>query len=105
MDTSKKCRSAVWKKSKARVDFPNSSEIEVNIVRVAELVDTQISEFKSAIFPVVSDWVPSAREAALALSIREAILSLEKTKDSFRSKELGVLRQRLELVLVRLGGP
>ena len=35
------------------------------------------------------------REAALAESIRESIIVLEKTKRSFRSKELGVLRERL----------
>jgi len=35
------------------------------------------------------------REAALAESIRESIVVLEKTKRSFRSKELGVLRERL----------
>ncbi len=42
------------------------------------------------------------REAALAATIRETIHDLEATKDSFRSKKLGVLRQRLRLVLDRL---
>ena len=45
------------------------------------------------------------REAELALAIREAITDLEKTKDSFRSKNLGQLRGRLEKVLVRLEDP
>jgi hypothetical protein len=39
------------------------------------------------------------REAALAQTIREVIEILEKTKSSFRSKELGILRQRLSDVL------
>lgn len=45
------------------------------------------------------------REAALAMTIREAIQTLEETKGSFRSKHLGVLRQRLGQVLTRLEGP
>lgn len=45
------------------------------------------------------------READLALAIREAVQDLEKTKDSFRSKQLGELRVRLEQVLARLEGP
>jgi PAS domain S-box-containing protein len=45
------------------------------------------------------------REGELALAIREAILDLEKSKDSFRSKNLGQLRLRLEKVLQRLEGP
>ncbi len=35
------------------------------------------------------------REAALQQTIREVIVVLEKTKRSFRSKELGLLRERL----------
>lgn len=42
------------------------------------------------------------REATLATAIRETIRELESTKGSFRSKQLGVLRQRLLLVLDRL---
>ncbi|HWA26917.1 MAG TPA: PAS domain-containing protein [Lacunisphaera sp.] len=42
------------------------------------------------------------REAALALAIREAVQAIESTKDSFRSKQLGTLRQRLLQVLDRL---
>ena len=45
------------------------------------------------------------RQTALVEAIHEAIHSLEKTKGSFRSKELGVLRQRLGSVLDRLEGP
>lgn len=45
------------------------------------------------------------REAALAATIREAIQTLEATKGSFRSKNLGVLRQRLGQVLARLERP
>lgn len=45
------------------------------------------------------------RESALAQTIREVIQTLEKTKDSFRSKDLGELRQRLGIVLTRLEGP
>jgi PAS domain S-box-containing protein len=35
------------------------------------------------------------REAALSLTIKEVIQVLEKTKQSFRSKDLGILRERL----------
>jgi PAS domain S-box-containing protein len=42
------------------------------------------------------------REATLVTAIRETIAELEATKNSFRSKQLGVLRQRLQLVLDRL---
>lgn len=42
------------------------------------------------------------REAMLATAIRETISELEATKNSFRSKQLGVLRQRLLMVLDRL---
>jgi PAS domain S-box-containing protein len=45
------------------------------------------------------------REAELAAAIREAIRELERTKDSFRSKNLGELRVRLAKVLARLEGP
>ena len=45
------------------------------------------------------------REAALGQTIREVIQTLEKTKDSFRSKDLGQLRQQLKLVLEQLVGP
>jgi len=45
------------------------------------------------------------REAALAAAIRESIRALEGTKDSFRSKQLGILRQRLLHVLDHLQGP
>jgi len=45
------------------------------------------------------------REAALGQTIREVIQTLEKTKDSFRSKDLGQLRQQLKLVLEQLAGP
>ena len=45
------------------------------------------------------------RETALAQTIRDVIQTLEKTKDSFRSKDLGKLRQQLQLVLERLAGP
>ena len=36
------------------------------------------------------------REAALQQTIQEVVAILEKTKHSFRSKELGVLRKRLQ---------
>lgn len=39
------------------------------------------------------------REEVLLQTIREVVQVLEKTKDSFRSKELGALRVRLEQVL------
>ncbi len=39
------------------------------------------------------------REAAMMGAIREAVESLEKTKNAFKSKELGSLRRRLEDVL------
>jgi len=45
------------------------------------------------------------REAALGQTIREVIQTLEKTKDSFRSKDLGKLRLQLKQVLDRLAGP
>ncbi len=43
--------------------------------------------------------------AAIAETIREVIITLEKTKDNFRSKQLGVLRLQLVHVLERLQGP
>jgi PAS domain S-box-containing protein len=42
------------------------------------------------------------REIALAGSIRNAIRTIEKTKESFRSKELGQLRQQLMQTLAHL---
>ena len=45
------------------------------------------------------------REAALGQTIREVIQTLEKTKDSFRSKDLGKLRLQLTMVLDQLFGP
>lgn len=45
------------------------------------------------------------REAALAETIHEVIITLEKTKDNFRSKQLGLLRLQLVQVLERLQGP
>lgn len=45
------------------------------------------------------------READLAETIREVIITLEKTKDNFRSKQLGMLRMQLVRVLDRLQGP
>ncbi len=44
------------------------------------------------------------REMALAQTIRDVIFTLVKTKGSFRSKDLGDLRQRLEHMLVQLEG-
>ena len=45
------------------------------------------------------------REAALGQTIREVIQTLEKTKDSFRSKDLGKLRLQLTMILDQLLGP
>lgn len=64
-----------------------------------DIVDGDVRGFSVHVADVTS---LRQREAALAATIRETISELEATKDSFRSKQLGSLRQRLQQVLDHL---
>jgi len=80
----------------------DGSARDLVITYTPDLVDGAVAGFSVHVSDVTR---LRQREKALAETIREVITTLEKTKDSFRSKELGVLRQRLEAVLERLSRP
>ncbi len=85
-----------------RIPLPHGGTRDSVATYTPEVVDGVVRGFAVHVSDVTK---LRNREAALAESIRDTIKTLEKTKDSFRSKELGVLRKQLGLVLERLTGP
>lgn len=85
-----------------RIPHPDGQARDSIATYTPEIVDGRVVGFAVHVADVSE---LRQREAALAQTIREAIVGLEKTKGSFRSRELGELRQHLTKVLERLEGP
>jgi len=85
-----------------RIHLPNGETRDSVASYTPDIVNGKVQGFSVHVADVTQ---LRQREAALAESIRETIMILEKTKDSFRSRQLGLLRQNLGQVLARLEGP
>lgn len=83
-----------------RIPVPEGGSRDSIACYTPEIVDGRVRGFSVHVADVTE---LRQREAALADAIHDTIRSLEKTKSSFRSKELGDLRAHLGLVLERLG--
>ncbi len=75
-----------------RIPLPNGEIRESIATYTPDIVDGVVLGFSVHVADVTR---LRRREATLSELIRESIVVLEKTKRSFRSKELGVLRERL----------
>lgn len=80
---------------------PDGTSLDSIATYTPDIVDGKVRGFSVHVADVTR---LRQRELALAGSIRETIRILEKTKSSFRSKELGQLRVHLQEVLSRLEG-
>lgn len=76
--------------------LPNGTRRDGIVTFMPDLAGTAVSGFTVHVADITA---LRQREASLAETIREVIQILEKTRDSFRSRELGQLRQRLNDVL------
>lgn len=79
-----------------RIPLPNGTVRDGIVTYTPDIVEGMVRGFSVHVADVTA---LRERERILARNIREVIQILEKTKDSFRSKELGLLRQKLEQVL------
>jgi DNA-binding NtrC family response regulator len=83
---------------RGKIGSPANEPLLAPLADLAEKIDlASISPPRSP--PVPRDFSP------LRQALTEAIAVLEKTKHSFRSKELGNLRQRLERILTETNAP
>lgn len=75
-----------------RIPLPNGDARDTIATYTPEIVGGRVTGFSAHVADVT---LLRRREAELAQALRDSILVLENSKRSFRSKELGLLRQQL----------
>jgi len=85
-----------------RIPLPDGGTRDSVATYTPDVVDGVVRGFSVHVADVT---LLRQREATLSQTIKATIEALEKTKGSFRSRELGRLREQLGAVLERLQGP
>ncbi len=82
-----------------RITLPTGEVKDSIATYTPDIVDGKVMGFSAHVADVTK---PKQRERALSQLVTEAIAAIEKSKRSFKSKELGVLRERLEEISAKV---